>query len=83
MSTLKPLILYSHKNGVNPWKVAIVLEELGVPYKKHFLEFPEMKLPAYTAINPNGRVPAVEDANTGVTVFEVSCVIPFQGSHTR
>lgn len=39
MSSLKPIILYSHKQGPNPWKVAIALQELGIPYENKFLEF--------------------------------------------
>ena len=51
----KPIILYNHGTGPNPWKVAIVLEELGIPYENKFLEFPEMKAEPYLSINPNGR----------------------------
>jgi glutathione S-transferase len=39
MSSLKPIILYSHKSGPNPWKVAILFQELGIPYETKFLEF--------------------------------------------
>ena len=38
-SALKPIILYTHKSGPNPWKVAILLQELNVPYENKFLEF--------------------------------------------
>ncbi|KAG5936206.1 hypothetical protein E4U59_005155 [Claviceps monticola] len=33
MSSLEPLTLYSHAGGPNPWKVAIILEELSLPYE--------------------------------------------------
>ena len=42
--------------GPNPWKVAIVLEELALEYETKFLEFPHgVKAPEYTVKNPNGR----------------------------
>jgi len=49
------ITLYSHASGPNPWKVAIILEELGLPYKTEFLEFENMKKAPYEAKNPNGR----------------------------
>ena len=42
--------------GPNPWKVAIILEELGLKYETKFLDFPNgVKGKEYTAKNPNGR----------------------------
>lgn len=49
------ITLYSHASGPNPWKVAIILEELGLPYKTEMLEFENMKKAPYEAKNPNGR----------------------------
>ncbi|KAK8183294.1 glutathione S-transferase [Phyllosticta capitalensis] len=77
MSALKPLVLYSHTTGPNPWKVAIVLEELQIPYETKFLEFPAMKAEPFVSINPNGRVPALEDPNTGVKVFESGAILEY------
>lgn len=71
MSDLKPLILYSNRVGSNPWKVAIILEELSLPYEHHFIAFKDMKVEWYEALNPNGRVPTLKDPNTDVTVWEV------------
>lgn len=52
----KPIVLYSHKGGPNPWKVAIILEELGLKYETKILESEtEMKSKPFTDINPNGR----------------------------
>ncbi|MDO9415623.1 glutathione binding-like protein [Pararhizobium sp.] len=49
-------------NGV---KVAIALEELGLPYEPHFIPFgPEgVKSPEFQSLNPNGRIPAIIDPN--------------------
>jgi glutathione S-transferase len=71
MTALKPMILHSNRIGSNPWKVAIILEELGLPHEHHFIPFANMKTPSYEALNPNGRVPTLEDPNTGVTIWEV------------
>lgn len=71
MSELKPLIIHSHKIGANPWKVAIILEELRIPHEHRFVEFKDMKNEPFESLNPNGRAPALEDPNTGITLFEV------------
>lgn len=80
MSSAKPfapLALWCHVNGPNPWKVAFVLEELGLPFELKFIEFPDMKQPAYEKININGRIPAVEDPNTGITLWESGAIIEY------
>jgi glutathione S-transferase len=43
MTSLKPIILYSHAAGPNPWKTAIILEELKLPYENKFMEFTDFK----------------------------------------
>ena len=47
-------------NGV---KVAIALEELGLPYEPHFINIAadETWGPEYLALNPNGKIPAIID----------------------
>lgn len=49
--------------------MAIILEELDLPYK--LVKVDNVKGEEFIQINPNGRVPALEDANTGVTTWEV------------
>lgn len=71
MANIKPLKLYSHAGGPNPWKVAIILEELGLPYESKFLDFSQVKQEPYVSLNPNGRIPALEDPNTNITLWEV------------
>lgn len=75
--SLKPIVLHSHASGPNPWKVAAVLEELNLPYETKFLQFPEMKQDPFEKINPNGRVPAIEDPNTGLNLFESGAIIEY------
>ncbi|QKX57119.1 uncharacterized protein TRUGW13939_04227 [Talaromyces rugulosus] len=74
---MQSIILYGHHTGANPKKVVMVLEELQIPYEIKLLEFPEMKQPAYEKINPNGRVPAIEDPNTGVALWESGAIIEY------
>lgn len=73
----KPLKMYSHAGGPNPWKVAIILNELGIPYTTELCEFENLKKAPFEAINPNGRVPAIEDPNTGLTLWESGSIIQY------
>ncbi len=51
-----------------------MLEETGVPFETHVLEFgTTMKDPAYLAINPMGKVPAVVRGRTIVTECAAIC----------
>src|SRR5690349_17860932 len=63
MSSIKPLTLHAHHTGPNPFKVAILLEALNIPYNVKLWQFGEgsngLKGPNFLAINPNGRVPAL------------------------
>jgi len=60
----------------------MVLEELKIPYSIRFLEFSEAKEESFTKINPNGRLPAIKDPNTGITLWEV-CNLMTVPSSTR
>ncbi|EKG09245.1 Glutathione S-transferase [Macrophomina phaseolina MS6] len=73
MPATKPIVLYSHPSGPNPWKIALLLEELEVPYDTKYLQFPEMKQEAFTDKSLNGKVPAIDDPNTGVNLSEACC----------
>ncbi|KJZ77926.1 hypothetical protein HIM_02563 [Hirsutella minnesotensis 3608] len=61
MSSLKPITVWTHGQGPNPFKVLIALEELGIPYEAVPVSDP--KAASFTAINPNGRLPAIKDPN--------------------
>lgn len=64
--------------GPNPWKVAIILSELDLPYEEMFFkDMSDLKKKPYTDINPNGRVPAIIDPNTGVTLWESGAIIEY------
>lgn len=36
-----------------------------------------MKQQPYVDINPNGRVPAIEDPNTGITLWESGAIVEY------
>ena len=74
---LKPITLYGHGLGPNPWKVVMVLEELNIPYHYKFVELTDMKKETYESVNPNGRVPAIEDPNTGITLWESGAILEY------
>lgn len=51
-----------------------MLEEVGQPYKTELLEYgTTMKAPAYLAINPMGKVPAIKHGDTVVTECGAIC----------
>lgn len=77
MSSLKPIKLYGHGPGPNPWKVVMVLEELNIPYENTPVAFVDMKKEPFESVNPNGRVPAIEDPNTGITLWESGAILEY------
>ncbi|KAM3457856.1 hypothetical protein MY3296_000929 [Beauveria thailandica] len=77
MASLQPIKLYAHKKGPNPWKVALILEELGLPYETIYLEFPDAKVEPYISLNPNGKLPAIQDPNHSIELFESGAIIEY------
>ncbi|KQV61770.1 glutathione S-transferase family protein [Duganella sp. Root336D2] len=69
----------------NGHKISIALEELALPYELHLLELGrnEQKEPWFTAINPNGRIPAIIDrANDSFAVFESGAILIYLAEKT-
>ncbi|KAJ5176554.1 Glutathione S-transferase-like protein OpS6 [Penicillium canariense] len=75
--SLQPIKLYGHGPGPNPWKVIMVFEELNIPYIHTIVDFADMKKEPFESINPNGRVPAIEDPNTGITLWESGAIVEY------
>ncbi|RDX56244.1 glutathione S-transferase C-terminal-like protein [Lentinus brumalis] len=78
MSHGKQFTFYTHKMGPNGWKVAFVLEELGLSYESVYLDINggEHKRPPFTDINPNGRIPALVDHHNGdFAIWESGAII--------
>ncbi|QXC55822.1 glutathione S-transferase N-terminal domain-containing protein [Vibrio mimicus] len=69
----------------NGYKIAIALEEMGLEYNTHALNLSsnEQKEPAFTAINPNGRIPAIVDRDNGdFAVFESGAILIYLAEKT-
>jgi GST-like protein len=69
----------------NPAKVALLLEELGQPYQIVPVDTAkgEQHAPAFRAINPNGKVPAIVDpegpGGREARVFDSSAILLYLG----
>ncbi|MCJ8151578.1 glutathione binding-like protein [Shinella sedimenti] len=72
-------------NGV---KVSIALEELGLPYEAHRIEFGSdgVKSPEFISLNPNGRIPAIIDPNgpggKPIGLFESGAILVYLAEKT-
>ncbi len=70
------LYTWSTPNG---YKIPILLEEAGLPYTVHAIDLATgaQKDPAFLAINPNGRIPAIVDRlpEGDTTVFESGAIL--------
>ncbi|KAL2844962.1 putative glutathione S-transferase [Aspergillus pseudodeflectus] len=77
LKTLTVWTLQGHARTPNPWKVFMVLEELKLPYEKKLVDLGDLKKEPYESINPNGRVPALNDPNTGITIWESGAILEY------
>jgi GST-like protein len=66
----------------NPAKVALFLEEAGLPYEVVPIDTRrgEQHTPAFRAINPNGKTPAIVDGD--VTVFDSNAILLYLAEKT-
>ncbi|MGA2551513.1 MAG: glutathione S-transferase N-terminal domain-containing protein [Burkholderiaceae bacterium] len=75
------LKFYYHPSP-NPLKVALFLEETGLPYELVPVDTRkgEQFLPAFLAINPNAKTPAITDDD--VTVFDSNAILLYLAEKT-
>jgi GST-like protein len=61
----------------NGRKVSILLEELGVEYTAHAVNIGQGEQfdPAFLAISPNNKIPAIVDRETGVELMESGAIM--------
>ncbi len=69
----------------NGWKISIALEEMGLPYEMHPVNIGtgEQFAPAFQAISPNGRMPAIVDPDgpdgRPLSIFESGAILQYLG----
>ena len=72
-------------NGV---KVSIMLEETGLPYEPHLVEFgkDDQKTPEFLSLNPNGKIPAIIDPDgpggRPLALFESGAILIYLAEKT-
>src|SRR5205807_2816796 len=72
-------------NGV---KVSIMLEEIGLPYEVHLVDFnkDDQKTPEFLSLNPNGKIPAIIDPNgpggRPLGLFESGAILQYLAEKT-
>ncbi len=68
----------------NGRKVSIMLEELALPYNVHSIDISknDQFTPEFIAINPNSKIPAIIDQETGITVFESGAILMYLAEKT-
>ena len=66
----------------NPMKVALFLEEAGLPYEAIPVDTRkgEQHVPGFLALNPNAKVPVIVDGDT--TVFDSSAILLYLADKT-
>jgi GST-like protein len=76
------MLKFYYSLAPNPMKVALFLEEAGLPYEPIPVDTRkgEQHAPAFTAINPNAKVPAIVDGST--TVFDSSAILLYLAEKT-
>ena len=76
------MIQFYYNAGPNPMKVALFLEEAGLPYEATAVDTlkGEQFDPAFLAINPNAKLPAIVDGD--VTVFDSNAILLYLADKT-
>ena len=77
--------VFSTPNGE---KLTIALEELGLPYKLHWINIMkgDQNTPEFRAVNPNGKIPALVDhdgpGGKPLAVFESAAILQYLADKT-
>ena len=68
------LYYFPSPNGL---KIAIMLEECGMPYEVVAVDIGsgEQFRPEYLLLNPNNKIPTIVDRETGISVFESGAIL--------
>ena len=82
------MIRFYFHPGPNPIKVALFLEESGLPYEVVPVDITrsEQHTPAFRTINPNGKLPVIIDTggpgDREIRVFDSSAILLYLGEKT-
>ena len=76
------MIKFFYSTAPNPMKVALCLEEMGLAYEPIPVDTRkgDQHKPAYLAINPNAKVPAIVDGD--VTMFDSNAIVLYLAEKT-
>jgi len=76
------MIKFYYSLAPNPMKVALFLEEAGLPYEAIPVDTRkgEQHAPAFMALNPNAKVPVIVDGDT--TVFDSNAILLYLAEKT-
>ncbi|MCZ0733094.1 glutathione S-transferase family protein [Phreatobacter sp. AB_2022a] len=77
------MLKFYFNGSPNPAKVALFLEEAGLPYEPVPIDVRKGDQfdPAFLAINPNGKVPAIVD-DDGAVVFDSNAILLYLAEKT-
>jgi len=76
------MLKFYFNGSPNPTKVALFLEEAGLPFEPHAIDTRkgDQFKPEFLAINPNGKVPVIVDGD--VTVFDSNAILLYLAEKT-
>ncbi len=76
------MLKFYFNGSPNPTKVALYLEEAGLPFEPVKIDTRkgEQFTPDYLKINPNGKVPAIDDG--GTIVFDSNAILLYLAEKT-
>ena len=77
------MLKFYYSGAPNPMKVALFLEELGLPYEAIPVDTRkgDQHKPGYLTINPNAKVPAIVDGDA--IVFDSNAILLYLAEKTR
>jgi len=85
---IKPIDLY-YWTTPNGWKISIMLEECGLPYRVHMIDIgkDEQFSPHFLSMAPNNRIPAITDHNgpdgEAISIFESGAILQYLARKTN
>lgn len=76
------MLKFYYNGSPNPSKVGLFLEEAGIPYEAIAVDTRkgDQFKPDFLAVNPNGKVPVIDD--NGTIVFDSNAILLYLGDKT-